>query len=91
MTTIQFIRTLIECDGCQAKFGGKEGFDSGTEARAEAYAKGWRFPNLISANGTATVRTSDVCPECVPDWQPQRFGQKENRQRILKRSEASQL
>jgi sarcosine oxidase delta subunit len=61
--------SAIECDGCQQRLKGD--FSSATEARAAAYADGWRFPLRVNASGDAVrSRANDVCGECLPDWIP---------------------
>lgn len=91
MASLSFIRYLINCDGCKAVYGDRDGFESLTEARATAYAKGWRFPNRMTSTGTQAVATSDVCPACLFNWKPQVAGKIANRQRVLVKSEVASL
>jgi hypothetical protein len=70
MATVQIIRNVLECDGCKAIFAAPMGHISPMEARAAAYADGWRFPNLVNKHGETTNQTSDACPECIPTWEP---------------------
>lgn len=94
MTSVTLVRYLIECDGCLVIFGDHEGFDSHTEARAAAYGQGWRFPCRLKVNGQAGNQTSDVCPECLPDWQPQALIDKTRKNyggRMLSKAEVAQL
>lgn len=92
MSSLTFTRYLIECDGCGAVFGSREGFESQTEARAAAYATGWRFPHVLTAKGVASNQTSDACGKCAPDWKPRQCGQKKQGfARMLSKSEVSKL
>jgi hypothetical protein len=91
MASLSFLRHLIECDGCKVTFGDQQGFDSLTEARALAYAAGWRFPHMVDAKGKATKRTSDVCPDCLSTWTAEQFGKTGQRQRVLTVTEAAKL
>ena len=91
MSSLTLIRHLISCDGCQAIYGTAKGFDSQMEARASAYAAGWRFPNLMTTAGKPSTRTSDVCPACACNWTPQTNGAKTSRMRMLSKSEAAAL
>lgn len=61
---------VLICDGCQTEIGNGGEYRSAMDARAAAYAAGWRFPPKVKANGTASAVTSDVCPDCEPGWQP---------------------
>lgn len=88
MGSLTIVRYLIECDGCQAKFGTREGFENLMEARAAAYAEGWRFPAQVGAKGQTIATFSDACPACVPEWKPQ---PRSSRQRMLAKSEAAVL
>jgi hypothetical protein len=91
VASLMLMRYLIECDGCKTVFGNRDGFESLTEARASAYAAGWRFPSQLTAHGVSSARTSDACPACVPDWKPERCGTTGQRQRALTRSEVEKL
>ncbi len=72
MATLKVVANLLECDGCKAVTGLPHGYDSPTEARAAAYAAGWRFPSHTTKSGTRPASTtSDVCPACAPGWTPQ--------------------
>lgn len=47
-------------------------FSSSIEARAAAYAEGWRFPSKLTSDGSPSPsQVSDVCPDCGPDFAPQ--------------------
>lgn len=47
-------------------------FASAIEARAAAYGIGWRFPPKLLGDGSQSpTQVSDVCPECVGDFEPQ--------------------
>ncbi|MFC9973623.1 hypothetical protein ACFVH6_22280 [Spirillospora sp. NPDC127200] len=71
MGIVQVIRVVLECDGCQTVFGAPYGCVNAMEARGAAYAEGWRFPSLINRdNGKPMSASSDVCPTCVPGWEP---------------------
>lgn len=91
MASLSLLRYLIECDGCKAVFGAPKGFDSLTEARAAAYATGWRFPHMLNRAKRATTRTSDACPACMPNWNPEQVGTTGQRQRVLTRAEIDAL
>lgn len=62
--------TLV-CDGCQTTFGNDVYYASVIEARAAAYAAGWRFPERIRASGGESKTVNDVCPKCEPGWERQ--------------------
>lgn len=66
MTTLT--RYTIKCDGCGAHH--SETHDSILEARAAAYAAGWRYPARYKASGSNSRETDDVCPACVAEWKP---------------------
>lgn len=87
MGSVQIMRAMVDCDGCKAIFGLPDGFDSGMEARAAAYAVGWRFPNQVTKAGKALSGTSDVCPVCIGGWEP---ALRSARSRLLTRAEAAQ-
>jgi hypothetical protein len=71
MSVVQVIRVVLECEGCKAILGTPLGFPNTTEARAAAYNDGWRFPNRVNEQGeTVAKTTNDVCPECIPGWEP---------------------
>jgi hypothetical protein len=91
VTGLTFTRHLIECDGCGVIFGSREGFESQTEARAAAYAAGWRFPHVLTAKGKGSNQTSDACGECAPGWKPRQCGEKKSYARMLSKSEVSGL
>jgi hypothetical protein len=86
MAALSFQRYLVECDGCQNRHGEPDGRRTSEEARAAAYADGWRFPAMVKSDGKPGASTSDVCPKCVPNWTPVRWGVR--RGRALKQSEA---
>jgi hypothetical protein len=47
-------------------------FASSIEARAAAYAEGWRFPpKLLGDRSQSPTQVSDVCPDCTEDFVPQ--------------------
>jgi hypothetical protein len=72
MGTVQIIRYVVQCDGCNAVFGTPVGELSPMDVRAAAYAQGWRFPNTVNRRTEAKQSgTSDVCPDCLPTWKPQ--------------------
>lgn len=75
MSTVKITRSVLECDGCTAVFGAPKGFVSQMEARAAAYAERWRFPHVIDPRtGNNRPTCSDVCPECIGDWEPRTSG-----------------
>lgn len=84
MATVQIVRNVLECDGCKAIFGTPSGYASPMEARAEAYAAGWRFPNQVNKYGDTVRTTSDVCPNCIQNWTPQ---ERTSRQRVATQAE----
>lgn len=63
----------LACDGCRAEIGVDGRYRSAMEARAGAYAEGWRFPNALRKNGTPSQNTHDVCPTCIGEWQPREY------------------
>lgn len=71
MSTLNFTRYILECDGCGARHGAPNGHNSAQEARIAAYVDGWRYPARLKADGSVGVSTSDVCPDCMPAWTPQ--------------------
>jgi len=70
VSTLQFLRAVLECDGCGARFGDPHGYNSPDEARTAARAAGWGFPGIRKASGHVGLATSDVCGSCLPTWQP---------------------
>jgi hypothetical protein len=47
-------------------------FSSAIEARAAAYAQGWRVPpKLLGDHSQSPMQVSDVCPECAGRLYPQ--------------------
>lgn len=58
----------INCDGCSIKHA--ETHDSIFEARAAAYAAGWRFPAKVKVSGENARETNDACPNCAAAWEP---------------------
>lgn len=88
MASLIIVRYVIGCDGCNATFGTRAGFESLTEARAAAYGEGWRFPAQTGAKGQPIATSSDVCPACTDAWQPR---PRSSRQRMLTKSQINQL
>lgn len=84
MGTVVVTRNMVGCDGCGAVYGLPEGYGSPMEARAAAYADGWRYPNQVTKTGAAIKAVSDVCPACVDGWVPALRGA---RLRVLKRAD----
>jgi hypothetical protein len=74
MGVVQVSRIVLECDGCGETFGGPIGLMNPMEARAAAYAHGWRFPNRINRHGELISSTNDACPACATTWQPKERG-----------------
>ena len=60
-------RFILACGGCGTE---RPETLSSMDARAEAYTTGWRFPQKATSGGSPSSRTSDVCPDCLPTWQP---------------------
>lgn len=73
MSTLNFSRVVLECDGCKKRHGEPHGHASSREARIAAYIDGWRYIPMVKANGQYGERTDDVCDECVPTWIPRRW------------------
>lgn len=73
MGAIQIQRIVIACDGegCRSAFGIDDYLASALEARCAAQNAGWRFIPQVKPNGQLASLTSDVCPRCAPNWQPQ--------------------
>lgn len=61
------LKYFISCHGCGTRAEG-EGHDTPFEARAAAYAAGWRYPARTRTNGSLAKETDDVCPKCIGDW-----------------------
>jgi hypothetical protein len=59
---------FITCHGCGSRT--DHGHDSPFEARAAAYAAGWRFPARVRTNRALSKETDDVCPKCAESWTP---------------------
>jgi hypothetical protein len=74
MGVVTVTRIVLECDGCGATFGGPIGQANPMEARAAAYAEGWRFPNRVGRDGGLVSSTNDACPACSPTWEPRERG-----------------
>jgi hypothetical protein len=68
VSTLNFNRVVLECDGCKKRHGEPHGHGSSREARIAAYIDGWRFPPMVKANGHYGERTNDVCDDCSPTW-----------------------
>ncbi len=62
--------TLV-CDGCKTCFGADTYYASVIEARAAAFADGWRFPERYKTSGGQSKTVNDVCPQCLPTWERQ--------------------
>jgi hypothetical protein len=69
--TMQAVYLL--CDGCGKALGEDGRFRSAVEARAGAYAEGWRYPPSITPRGKPGNRTHDVCAECISEWVPREY------------------
>ncbi len=63
--------TILLCDGCSAEMGTEGQYRTAMDARAAAYALGWRFVPMVTASGDLSSATSDVCPSCQEGWVPQ--------------------
>lgn len=70
MAALQINSVILRCDGCETTLNDGASFASTTEARAAAYHAGWRFPSMLTTSGKPSQRGSDVCPQCLPGWQP---------------------
>jgi len=73
VSTLNFSRIVLVCDGCQKRHGDPHGHNSAQEARIAAYTDGWRFPATVRADGSPGSAACDVCPDCMPTWQPQHY------------------
>ena len=62
-------RYFVSCHGCGAQTE-DGGHDTPFEARAAAYAAGWRYPARVRTNGERSKETDDVCPKCIDAWKP---------------------
>lgn len=83
MSAKQVNSVILECDGCGTELNAGEQFRTSMEARAAAYAAGWRFPARITSTGKASAqRGSDVCPTCVPGWKPEPLKARHGYQRL---------
>lgn len=76
MSALNFSRHVLECDGCKKRHGEPHGHNSPREARIAAYIDGWRYPLMLKADDSYGTTTSDVCPDCLPGWIPQRVKQR---------------
>jgi hypothetical protein len=72
MAALQVNSIILRCDGCDTALDDGAIFQTAVEARASAYAAGWRFPHRLGKTGNPIARASDVCPACVPGWKPVR-------------------
>jgi hypothetical protein len=64
-------RYVLKCDGeCGTERGANGEYENAMEARAAAYADGWRFPSKTTMNGKTSAQSCDVCPECLPTFDP---------------------
>lgn len=63
-------RYVLTCDGCGTERGNEGGYENAMEARAAAYADGWRYPSKTRKGGAPSTRTCDVCPKCLPTFDP---------------------
>ncbi|MEV7976234.1 hypothetical protein [Streptomyces sp. NPDC086519] len=88
MSALTFSRLVLVCDGCQKRHGEPHGHNSAQEARIAAYIDGWRFPATVKKDGSQGTGASDVCPDCIPTWVPQRWLQRPGRGAHLPISEA---
>lgn len=70
MAALHINSVVLQCDGCATKLNDGEVFRSPLEARAAAYAAGWRYPAMLSKTGKPLQRASDACPTCLPGWIP---------------------
>lgn len=70
MSARAITRTVLECDGCGSRIGTAAEYENVMEARASAYNLGWRFPNKVNTDGKVMKHISDVCPACLPQWNP---------------------
>jgi hypothetical protein len=82
MSALGFNRYLLQCDGCKARHGEPNGHNSAHEARIAAYVDGWRYPAMIKSDGSIGTKTSDVCPDCMPTWEPQRWRERDKSRQL---------
>lgn len=57
-------RYVLVCDRCETSLGEDGKYESATEARADAYNLGWRYPKRTTKHGHPSTRTYDVCAVC---------------------------
>jgi hypothetical protein len=88
MSSLNFTRYLLECDGCKQRHGEPNGHNSAREARLAAYVDGWRYPPMVKTDGSHGTSTSDVCPDCFPAWTLRGWGQRQGSGRRLSTDEA---
>ncbi|GGK18281.1 hypothetical protein GCM10011583_57700 [Streptomyces camponoticapitis] len=88
MSTLNFTRIILRCDGCLKRHGDPHGHGSAREARVAAYIDGWRFPSTARADGSPGSGSSDVCPDCLPTWEPQGYLARPSRSRRLRVDES---
>jgi hypothetical protein len=70
VTTLSFNRYTLQCEGCPARFGEPHGYNSPDIARIASRQHGWGTPPIRRTSGHLGVITSDVCPACLPTWEP---------------------
>lgn len=82
MTTLGFNRYVLQCEGCPARFGEPHGYNSPDIARTAAREQGWGTPPIRRATGQLGVITSDVCPDCRPNWEPVTMATRQHGRRL---------
>ncbi|MEU9558008.1 hypothetical protein [Streptomyces fumanus] len=82
MATLSISSVILHCDGCNKPLNDGETFRSSTEARAAAYAAGWRFPPMATKTGKLSAQGSDACPECLPNWKTLPLASRHSYQRL---------
>jgi hypothetical protein len=74
---------ILDCDGCRTELNDGFLFRTAMEARAAAYSEGWRFPARLTSTGKPSgLRSSDVCPTCLPDWKAQQVSARHGYRRL---------
>ena len=62
-------KCFVRCDSCGTATD-DGGHENHFQARAAAYASGWRFPSRKKADGAPSKETNDVCPKRLDGWDP---------------------
>lgn len=82
MTTLHFNRYTLQCEGCPARFAEPHGYNSPDLARIASRQHGWGTPPIRRTSGHLGVITSDVCPDCLPTWEPVTVASRQHGRRL---------